>query len=65
MKCLSLVEGKHGDQWQPGTSHLVARGPARNNKQVAAMAEGVWLVGPGYVDACLAAGGVMVDPVSS
>ena len=50
------IPGNQRHDWTPGTTHVVMHGPRRNQKSLAMMAAGGWLVGPGWVEASVAAG---------
>ncbi|GAB4815121.1 hypothetical protein N2152v2_002167 [Parachlorella kessleri] len=58
VKC---VLGKRSHNWNPSVTHVVAPGLKRNQKCMAGLAAGLWLVGREYVAACSAAGD-MVAP---
>lgn len=51
VKCTA---GSH--TWQAGVTHIVAPEVKRNQKCLAALAEGAWLVGPSFLEASAEAG---------
>ena len=51
------MTGNQNHDWSPGVTHVVAAHmPRRNQKCLAALASGAWLVAPTWVDACVAEG---------
>jgi hypothetical protein len=53
---VSAEGGAAAARWRRGTTHLVEPRLRRTAKTLAAMASGAWVLGTGYVDACVKAG---------
>lgn len=61
IKQVKCITGNQRHDWAPEVTHVVSQAPRRNQKCLAAMAAGAWLVGPGWVDACAAAGALVPE----
>jgi hypothetical protein len=58
VKCIT---GNQQHDWRPEVTHVVSHTPRRNQKCLAAMAEGGWLVGTSWVEASQEAGRLLAE----
>jgi hypothetical protein len=52
---VKFVTGNERHDWTPAVTHVVSAAPRRNQKCLAVMAGGGWLVAPAWVEASVAA----------
>ena len=55
LKNIEITSGSNSHDWQPDFTHVIAPAVLRNQKCLAALAAGVWLVSPAFATACFKA----------